>query len=560
MDLINVDPMYQYSLEFFRNIYEPSVKSVEGIYEKNQKTERRNYFISEFLWRLYKNVSRSLFEKDKLLFSFLICLKIMDETMKETGGLDFPAVRFLMAGATQVELTRPNPTGEDGWLTNKSWLAFLEMSSKFSQFAGFDTDFEKNVSAWEKIYNSLEPHSYDNPWPGKWNDRPILDRTIIISILRPDKVVQCIQMMITNEKEMGAKYLNPPAFDMNAIVDDSNNKQPIIIVLSAGADPMTDIIKVANDRKVKYESISLGAGQAQKACAAIRAAQKTQTWVILQNCHLSPSFMPILDGLIEEIVPDQNSLFRIWLTTMPSDKFPVTIVQNSIKATAEPPKGLKSNLRGSYYSISDAQLDENRKPIAFRRLLWGLCFFNALILERRKFGPLGWNIPYEFSASDLRISRDQLFQFLDFYDEIPYDALIYMVAEANYGGRVTDPQDRRCIKTILSDFYNPLMISEENHKLSATGKYYVPTDGQKADYLQFIEDHIPLNDVTEVFGMNDNAEITSAINITNKLLATALIVQPRVTGAAGKSQEQVLNDSCNEILAKLPKNFDLEDA
>jgi len=245
---------------------------------------------------------------------------------------------------------------------------------------------------------------------------------------------------------------------------------------------------------------------------------------------------------------------------MPSDKFPVTIVQNSIKATAEPPKGLKSNLRGSFYSISDAQLDENRKPIAFRRLLWGLCFFNALILERRKFGPLGWNIPYEFSASDLRISRDQLFQFLDFYDEIPYDALIYMVAEANYGGRVTDPQDRRCIKTILSDFYNPLMISEENHKLSATGKYYVPTDGQKADYLQFIEDHIPLNDITEVFGMNDNAEITSAINITNKLLATALIVQPRVTGAAGKSQEQVLNDSCNEILAKLPKNFDLEDA
>jgi dynein heavy chain, axonemal len=104
------------------------------------------------------------------------------------------------------------------------------------------------------------------------------------------------------------------------------------------------------------------------------------------------------------------------------------------------------------------------------------------------------------------------------------------------------------------------MISEENHKLSATGKYYVPTDGQKADYLQFIEDHIPLNDITEVFGMNDNAEITSAINITNKLLATALIVQPRVTGAAGKSQEQVLNDSCNEILAKLPKNFDLEDA
>jgi dynein heavy chain, axonemal len=97
-----------------------------------------------------------------------------------------------------------------------------------------------------------------------------------------------------------------------------------------------------------------------------------------------------------------------------------------------------------------------------------------------------------------------------------------MVAEANYGGRVTDPQDRRCIKLILSDFYCSEMISEENHKLSENGSYYVPSDGDKADYITFIEDKLPINDLTEVFGMHDNAEITSAINITNLLLGTAL--------------------------------------
>lgn len=97
---------------------------------------------------------------------------------------------------------------------------------------------------------------------------------------------------------------------------------------------------------------------------------------------------------------------------------------------------------------------------------------------------------------------------------------------------------------MLSDFYCNDMISEENHKLSETGAYYVPSDGNKADYVQFIEENLPLNDLTEVFGMHDNAEITSAINVTRDMLSTALTMQPRVSGAAGKSQDQVLSEAC----------------
>lgn len=65
----------------------------------------------------------------------------------------------------------------------------MELSTKFNNFKGFDDQFAQNIEKWEKIYNSPNPESFDNPWPSPWNEMSILYRTIIISILRPDKVV-----------------------------------------------------------------------------------------------------------------------------------------------------------------------------------------------------------------------------------------------------------------------------------------------------------------------------------------------------------------------------------
>ena len=61
-----------------------------------------------------------------------------------------------------------------------------------------------------------------------------------------------------------------------------------------------------------------------------------------------------------------------------------------------------------------------RQVMEFKCLLLSLCLFHGNALERRKFGPLGFNIPYEFTDGDLRICISQLKMFLDEYDHIPY--------------------------------------------------------------------------------------------------------------------------------------------
>ena len=97
-------------------------------------------------------------------------------------------------------------------------------------------------------------------------------------------------------------------------------------------------------------------------------------------------------------------------------------------------------------------------------LVYALSFFHAVIQERRKYGPLGWNIPYEFNESDLRISVRQLKMFSDENDKIPFPALKYLIAECNYGGRVTDDKDRRLIVTLLSDYFNDKVLEDKDYR------------------------------------------------------------------------------------------------
>uniref|UniRef100_A0A8C4W100 Dynein axonemal heavy chain 1 n=1 Tax=Gopherus evgoodei TaxID=1825980 RepID=A0A8C4W100_9SAUR len=539
-DLSNVDPMYQYSLEWFLNIFLSGISNSERADTLKKRIVNINNYLT---FSLYSNVCRSLFEKHKLMFAFLMCVRIM---MNE-GKINMDEWRYLLSGGA-IKRMRENPAPE--WLYERAWGDILALTN-LKNFSSFADDFVDNIQEFRAIFDSAEPHR--EPLPGKWDSTlDSFQKLLPLRCLRGDKVTNAMQDFVA--MNLDQRFIEPQTSDLTAVFKESTSTTPLIFVLSPGTDPAADLYKFAEEMKFskKLTAISLGQGQGPRAEAMMRSAMERGKWVFFQNCHLAPSWMPSLERLMESINPDKvHRDFRLWLTSLPSNQFPVSILQNGSKMTIEPPRGVKANLLKSYISLNDGFLNSCSKISEFKALLLSLCLFHGNALERRKFGPLGFNIPYEFTDGDLRICISQLKMFLDEYADIPYKVLKYTAGEINYGGRVTDDWDRRCIMNILEDFYKPEVLTED-FAYSESGIYrQISTTYDLNGYIQYIKS-LPLNDTPEIFSLHDNANITFAQNETFALLGA--IIQLSLPRSCFQSKE-----TSKDILKKVPDPIHLQE-
>lgn len=481
-----VDPMYQYSLEFFISLFK---RRLQNSQKCNETRERVSIVIADITESFYNNICRGLFEKHKLMYSFLIATNIAMAADKISGK---EWTYFSMGTFGELVEHKDQPE----WIDAHVWKLCKNMESLAFQFATLTDSMLKSEDsvAWKNIYTSDDPLKH--PIPNTLEMLTHFQKLLIYYTLSREKLIIFVKEFVMNS--LGKKFVESPPFDLKASYEDSSCNTPIIFVLSPGADPMANLQAFAKEKEMdgaRFRVLSLGQGQGQKAEEMIKMGRINGDWICLQNCHLAATWMTDLER-IQENQGDVLQDYRLWLTSMPSNKFPVSVLQSGIKITNEPPRGIKANIKRSFLEVNEDWYNRSSKPDEFKRLFFSLSLFHAVILERRKFGAIGWNIQYGWMNSDLETCRMQLKMYLDEQPEVPYDTLSFLIAVINYGGRVTDNKDERLIKAILSLYFTPNAM-KDNYQFSPSGVYKIPDDLSVPGCLDYIE-NLPLEDDPEV--------------------------------------------------------------
>ncbi|XP_001850815.2 dynein heavy chain 6, axonemal [Culex quinquefasciatus] len=553
--LAEIDPMYQFSLRYFSHVY---CSVIAKPHAKMELPERLATLQEDVTFTVFSNISRGLLEKHKLIYGFLLAVAIC----KECDEINDDQLNFILKGPSSRNFSLED---KPAYATDNQWYSCRFLEEHFPCFAKLSASLRESIDVEIQDYKEdLSPAPKPVGSSKSWNQLlSASEKLMLIAALKEESLVIGVTEFI--RLKLGKQFTEPPKnTTLPSLYEDISATTPLVFVLSPGSDPMTALIKFAQDKEYaeKLHSISLGQGQGPAAEALIKSGTKHGHWIFLQNCHLATSWMESMEKIVNNIamgVESTHEGFRLFLSSMPVKTFPISVLQNSVKVTNEPPKGLRANLVRSLNDLDVGSFEFHVLGQQWRSMIFGLCMFHGIILERRKFGPLGWNISYEFNESD----RACALKTLDIYCDrespgaIPWDALEYINGEITYGGRVTDSWDQRCLRSILKLFSSEAVLSAD-YQYSESGRYYCPQSRSLEDYKGYANT-LSIHDPPEVFGMHENANIIFNRNETRFFVDTLLNSMSggdAMGEAALAAMDKLCLDKIQSIRAAIVRNID----
>jgi len=543
-----IDHMYQFSLSGFMRVFQKSIERAEA---SDEVAVRVKNVLNSVTLMLFQYAGRGLFARHKLCFSAQLCFRVM----RQNGDLDEEAFEWLH----RYPKTRAEKPPELSWLSDGCWYAAQSLA-KIAGFESLPNDLVSSSKRW-KEWCDLEA-SEKEKFPMEYKNLPPLQRLCLIRCLRPDRMTMATEDFVA--EYMGKIFVEDVPAVLENVLPESDPATPCYYILSPGVDVVGEVERAAKKRGLSADEgtlsdISLGEGQDIIADREVDRQCKEGGWVILQNVHLMPNWLLEMEKRIERNASDANPDFRMFITSDPSNTIPVALLQRSLKLVQEPPPGLKALFLRSWKGFDDNTWDASSKQTEMKTTLFALSFFHAIMVERIKFGPQGWNRKYPFNVGDLTCCKDILFNYLETGGTaIPWDDLRYIFGEIMYGGHITDHFDRLLCETYLKKLMNDnLFEGMELYPGFATAP-----NVSHAKLIEYIEEQMGTESPI-MFGIHPNGEIGFRNDQSNTMYGIISDLQPKGAagggGSGGGSNDRVMG-LIEEITEKLNEcTIDIED-
>ena len=392
--LSNINKLYQFSLNFFFEIFKNSIESgPAGVTDKN---DRLGKIIHSLFEQTYTRASRSLLHQDRICFMLLLA-KIELEIFKEGACLSelnhFLHNQEIMVSASEMANSSLDPSK----FNESQRENLIRLNRRLKQFGQVEQKIGSNqsmVESWMKGASSdSAPELYDITNDSQlWQAAQVL---LLEQALRPSKVVAAVQTFCS--AVFGSSFGNDD-LTCGDVVNQVKPGQPIMLASVAGTDASYVVDELARSLQKDMTSVAMGSPEGfDEAEKAISSASRTGRWVLLKNVHLAPSWLQQLEKKLHSLGANQN--FRLFLTAEISPKLPVNMLRTARILTYEPPPGMKASLTSTLANY------ENRmgvQPAERARVYFLLGWFHSVVQERMRYTPLGWSKLYELSDAELR--------------------------------------------------------------------------------------------------------------------------------------------------------------
>ncbi|KAK9240220.1 dynein heavy chain, N-terminal region 1-domain-containing protein [Lipomyces kononenkoae] len=461
--LPNLNPYYQFSLEFFQSIFLSVLNSTPDAKESGM-TQKLNTIMFRLNVEAFMRTSQALHHSDVLILaSFFAYGKLNNGDISIIEELFNKEQQFVDLSADSYELPQ-----------------LIAHAKSSALFAGKGVIDEESLKAF-----LTEPDFASTDIDSK------LYRILFMKLVRSDRYVQTVNSLIA--EAFGAQFFADIREDISHVVlREVNATTPIAICSVPGYDASYRIENIVKAHGIKCVSVAMGSEESIAAAdRAIAEGAQRGFWVLLKNVHLAPGWLDLLEKRIRMLRVEPQ--FRIFLALETTDYVPTNLLRTSRILMFEPPPGVRANMKDMLGSIDKSEIA--RDPVERARLYFIFAWFHAVVQERLRYGSVGWKKVYDFNDSDFAFGKYIIDTWLAIAaggrsnvapECIPWVAIKSLLADSVYGAKVDDESDLASLRELVEHVLTPKVF--EHYDIARGPPELLVPDGSKVDgFFEWVE-------------------------------------------------------------------------